>query len=733
MTLSKELVKQIDALLGQAEADGRNVLFEQEAYQILEWLGFDVPKWCFVTSEDELAKALTEEANFDSKKAVLKIVSRDIQHKSDIGGVVICENTPGIIKEKYTNMIQVVKEKEPSAKLEGVLIMECLEIVNEILLSLMNDKQFRHVLTLGLGGTFTELYKDIEMRLVPASREELATMAPRLLTYPLIQGYRGRPGVDEDKLLDAMDAINQLAENFSKKAGNDHVIEEFEINPLASTPDGRLCPIDSILRFSKRGVKPNVTIMGDCHEALTNLFYAKRIALIGASDQEQSVGRGIMETLQQSNVEIIPINPKRDEIFGLKAYKSVTEVPGKINAAVVAIAAKHCLNAIKECVAKEIPAVVLMSGGFGEMGDEGKEVEQQILDELAKGPTRVIGPNCLGIYSDHNKLSTFFLNPEQFAIPKDATYREELAVLSQSGAIAVNLMEIMRNVAAAKLVSFGNMMDLDVTTLIRYMNLDEKVKVIAVYVEGLKRGRFFFDNINNIETPVVVLKGGRSPEGSKATMSHTGAIAGDYKVLQCAMEQANVVEAGDLMEFGDFTKAFVFMCEKKVKGLRTAIISNAGGSGVTAADEIRNTVLQLAEYSDSAKATIRENMGGYVQLNNPTDIGGSSTDLHFIAAVEALCEDDNVDNLVVMPGFEPVSINVDRLVDNLITVYKKYDKPMVVSFSYFRTRFDLVDKLENHGIAVYPMSERAVRSMDAFVKYHMRKQGHPLYKLERKA
>ncbi|GAH20269.1 unnamed protein product, partial [marine sediment metagenome] len=312
--------------------------------------------------------------------------------------------------------------------------------------------------------------------------------------------------------------------------------------------------------------------------------------------------------------------------------------------------------------------------------------------------------------------SSFFLPSEKMNIPKRE--KNELSILSQSGAISVNLMHLLPNVGVRSIVSFGNMADVDATDLITHFNKDKGTKVIALYIEGFKNGRKFYEVAKNLEKPLIVLKGGKVEEVKEATISHVGAMAGDYDIVKTVFGDANVINAEDIQQFFEYCKIFTLLDEKRVEGNKIAVLSNSGGLGILGADGIKNSRLSLTKYSKNTISKIKNIVRGFLTVSNPTDIGTDATDMDYIEVAKYICDDREVSALVLLPGFEPPPIEIPRLIKNIEKICKQTEKPIVVAFTQTEDRIKYANQLESKNVPVFQSPERAVKALGKYINYY---------------
>jgi len=708
--------KRLEAFFENALNQKRNLLYEHEAYDLLGLLGLDVPRYLLVKSASQLRKTIPGLLEMPGDKLVMKIVSPDILHKLDAGGVKILPAEPQALLQAYDDMLATVKNRRPDAKIEGVMVSEYVPFEYEILVSLINDEQFGPFISVGFGGTYTEIFEDIQLALTPAPRKYLRSMLRSLKSYPIFSGYRGLPAVSEDKLVEVLETINYLGAEFSRYGSSRFIIEEFEINPFAITKDERIVAIDSILRFSLldgdyKGIETADT------SNLGYFFSASTIAFIGATDTPGKIGTAIMENIiKHKSASIYPVNPNRNRVKGLKCYPSVKDIPVPVELAVIAIPAPLCPAAVRECAEKGVKSIVLITGGFREAGEEGARMEREILLAAREKGIRLVGPNCIGVYSAKENLNTFFLPEDRLKIPR--TGNNNLVLLSQSGGIAINFTNILQNIGVRAIVSYGNMMDADASDFVRFFDSDPDTEVIFIYTEGFAgRGRKFYETLRSAKKPVIVLKGGKSRAGAAAARSHTGSMAGDYKRIQAALRQAGVIEAPSFQDALDYIKIFSLLGQKEIKGNNICIISNTGGLCILGADELEKTGLRLGKFAQNTLDKMEEFMEAYVKPNNPLDLGGGASDGIFTRAVSLVAADPNIDALCLFPTIEPAPINQDRLFDELTGIIQSTAKPVVVAFAQNEQRSGIINNLEKHRIPVYATPEQAVRALSVYIEF----------------
>lgn len=289
------------------------------------------------------------------------------------------------------------------------------------------------------------------------------------------------------------------------------------------------------------------------------MFDIKSVAIVGATPNEGKAGNIILKNfIEDFKGKIFPINPKYNEIYGLKCYPSISNILDPLDLVVVAIPAKGVPEVIREAGEKKVKMAIIISAGFSETGEEGRKLEEEIKEYSKKYGIRIIGPNGMGVYDPYNGIDTFFVDRNRLKRPK----KGKISVLSQSGAISLAIMEWLssRDIGVSKIISYGNRIDLDEVDFLNYFKNDENTKAVFIYLEGLKegRGKEFLKAAKELNKPVVVLKSGKTKRGILAVSSHTSSMAGDYEVYYHAFKQYGIIEAKNMEEFMIYLQAISY-------------------------------------------------------------------------------------------------------------------------------------------------------------------------------
>nr|MDO8099394.1 CoA-binding protein [Candidatus Njordarchaeota archaeon] len=463
--------------------------------------------------------------------------------------------------------------------------------------------------------------------------------------------------------------------------------------------------------------------MADASSYLEHFFRPKSITVVGASRQPRKIGHVIFKNLIELGFpgKVYPVNPNATEIMGLKAYRSISEIDDEVELAVIATPSSIVPDSMEDCARSHVKAAIIISGGFKETGENGKKLEEQVLNTARNAGIRVIGPNCMGIYDTYNSIDTLFLPRYRLKRPG----RGNVSFISQSGAFGAAVLDwaAEMGIGISKFISLGNKADIDEVETLKYLREDKTTKCIAVYIEGTNRGREFTETLREItaEKPVVVLKGGMTPEGQSAVLSHTGILAGSPQVYDAMIKQTGAIKAETAQELLDFSVAFTH--QPVPHGDRVMVVTNAGGFGVLTADSISRLGLKLAKPKGETMQQIRSKMPPMVNLKNPLDLVGDASPERYKAALEPLTADPDIDGMIVIILVQTPEINAD-IVDVLTNIASFYRKPLVVTTVGGELTNMLTKMFTESGISTYPTPERAVKSMKALITYaqhHMRK------------
>ncbi len=452
---------------------------------------------------------------------------------------------------------------------------------------------------------------------------------------------------------------------------------------------------------------------------LESLLHPKAVAVIGASRKPGKVGYEILANLIDAGFEgkIIPVNPSGGEVLGLEVCADLMQYEGTIDLSVISVPNKGVKEAIEASIAKGAKSVIVITAGYKETGKEGAALEREIVELCRSSGVRMVGPNCLGVINTQHKLNASFAKQ----MPREGG----ISVVSQSGALCTAILDWAagRNVGLAKLVSIGNKADLDETDFIKVLADDEATKVIACYLESITTGDEFLAEAEEAaqSKPVVVLKVGTSSAGVKAASSHTGSLAGADIAYGAAFKRSGVIRAENFESL--FDSATAFAMQPVPKGNKVAIITNAGGPGIMAADATENSGLVVQPLQPHIAQELKAKLSPAASVNNPIDVLGDASPEQYGLALEAAMKDDNIDAVVVLLTPQAMTDTVGTA--RMIASHMNGSKPVLASFMGGHVVVDARHELMKLGIPDYTSPDRAVAALRSMCDYNAWKHRPP--------
>jgi acetyl coenzyme A synthetase (ADP forming)-like protein len=441
--------------------------------------------------------------------------------------------------------------------------------------------------------------------------------------------------------------------------------------------------------------------------SLGSFFAPKSVAVIGASREPGKLGHEVFKNIIDAGYKgnLYPINPKADEILGRKCYPSIKDVPSDAELVVVIVPARFVPQVIADCGLKAVRAAIVISGGFKETGEAGKELERQMLEAAHKAGIRIIGPNCQGVNSTTSGLCASW---------PLVTTKGAISVVSQSGTVgaALECWAADEGVGVCKFVALGNKSDVDEIELLEYLADDPITKVIALYIEGVRDGRKFMEVARDTvrKKPVVVLKGGRTAKGAEAVLSHTRSLAGSDRIFDAAFKQVGIIRAGGVEELYDICKGFARL--PPPKGKNVVVITSSGGAGILATDASEEMDLDLVNLPDKARSTLKEKLPPECILRNPLDITGSATSQMYDEVLAALGAESEIHSVVMIIGDPMPGIT------EVILKHFKAGKTIVpVMLGGGSVEVEERAKLQKANVPVYSDPTRAVRALAALMRH----------------
>jgi acetyl coenzyme A synthetase (ADP forming)-like protein len=678
-------------VLDGVKASGRTALTAPEGKLVCDAYGIPVPKEGLARSAQEAAKF----ADGMGYPVVLKIVSPDILHKTEAGGVLVGLKSADEIAKGYETILANARKYNAGAKIEGVQVQQMLSRGQEVIVGAITDPSFGKLVAFGLGGVLVEVLKDITFRLAPATREDALSMLDGIQAAEILKGVRGGDPVNRDSLAALIQKVGDLVSDFPE-------IVEMDLNPVFATAEGATAAdVRIVVDFAPKESRYRPT-QEDIVRQMNRIMKPDAVAVIGASAEDGKIGNSVMKNLINGGYQgkIYPIHPKAEEVLGRKAYKSVKDVPGEIDVAVFAIPAKFVAQALVECGEKKIPGAVLIPSGFAETGNV--EGQKEIQEIGRKYGVRLMGPNIYGFYYTHKNLCATFCTAYDV--------KGQAALSSQSGGIGMAIIGFSRSakMGVSAIVGLGNKSDLDEDDLLTFFEQDDNTQIIAQHCEDLKDGRAFAEVARRVtkKKPVVVLKAGRTSAGAKAASSHTGALAGNDKIYEDVLKQSGVIRARSLRDMLEFARAIPVL--PTPKGENIVIITGAGGSGVLLSDACVDNGLKLMAMPGDLDTAFRKFIPPFGAAGNPVDITGGEPPTTYKNTIRLGLEDERIHSIIL--GYWHTIITPPMVFAKLVAEVvqelkaKGIHKPIVASLAGDVEVEQASEYLYDHGIPAYPYS-----------------------------
>jgi acyl-CoA synthetase (NDP forming) len=633
--MEREQIK--EEIIKKAKTEKRSALTEAESKQILARYGIPVVEETVALTPDDAAKA----AEIFGYPVVLKGLGSKLMHKTERGLVRLNLLTPEAV-------ITAAKEISRSAgeDLEGYLVQRMMQGRREFVAGLFCDAQFGPVVMFGLGGIFTEVMDDVVFRVAPVSEVQVEAMLDELNSAKLLGPFRGEAPVNRKRIIDVLLGLSQLAMECPD-------ITEVDVNPLVADAAGEITAVDALIILGKR-MEEKLDRRPVNPEDISRIFSPRSIAFVGASSNVRKWGYRLLANTVAGEYAgaIYLVNPNGKDIAGRKVYKSLLDIPGKVDLAVVTIPASQVRDLIPVMKEKGIRYMLLISSGFAEAGEEGVQLEKDLVTAAEDAGILIIGPNTMGLNNPHEKLFC----AGSTAWPKPGS----VGLVAQSGNLGTQLNSFAEkeNIGLRAFCGSGNEAMVTVEDFMDTFAVDEMTKTVLLYVESAKDGRRFLREAKRVsrKKPVVLLKGGRTEAGNSAAASHTGAMASNIRVFNAACRQAGIILARQPMDLLDLSAAFSSL--PLPRGKRVALITLGGGWGVVATDQCAESGLVIPPLSRDIISRIDEILPSYWSRGNPVDLVG---ELDFDVAtkvVEMLAGWDGCDAIIHL-GVEGVESLLD--------------------------------------------------------------------------
>jgi len=666
------------------------VITEELSKSILKTYGVKVPGYALVKSAEEAAK----EAKKLGFPLVMKVVSPQILHKTDVGGVKVGINNVDEVKKTFKDMYGRLSKKK-GVDVKGILLEKMVPKGVELIVGVQNDPQFGPVIMVGLGGIMTEVMKDVAFRMLPITTSDAKSMLNELKGSKLLKGFRGSPPIDLNMVSKMLVQIGKLGME------NANYINSIDFNPVVVYPkshfvvDAKIILNDKIKKNSISKAKPNI-------ESMESFFTPESVALVGASATPGKIGNSVLVALgkQDYKGKVYPINPKQESILGIKCYPSLDAINEKVDLVVVCIDLAECGPIMNTCANKGIHNVVIVSGGGKELGGDRAAMEAEVKELSLKHKIRVIGPNCIGMFNAANRLDCAFQGQERMVRSKLGN----VAFFSQSGTMGISMLESADVFGLSKMISFGNRSDVDEADMIWYAANDPQTKVVGLYVEGFGDGRKFINTAKRVmkekKKPIIIWKSGRTEAGAKQAASHTGSLGGSNAIIMGAFKQAGIISVDSYQELVGVLKALAW--QPPAKGNRVAMTSNGAGPMIGGIDQLERLGLTIGKLSPELLKKMKERFPPTVPIHNgnPADVGGGANADDYRFVIQQFLDEKNID--IAMPWFvfqdDPLE---ETIVEYLAELSNKKQKPILAGGNGGPYTEKMTKLIEANNVPVY--------------------------------
>jgi len=662
---------------------------------------------------------------------VVKGMGASLMHKTEAGIVHLNLADAAAVRAACRQIIQTA-----GAALEGLLVQPQVRGRREFVAGLFHDRIFGPVIMFGLGGIFTEALADVTFRVAPLTPTDAEKMLDEVKAHKMLGAFRGESPANRQQLIDTLMGLSEIGQK-------ELDVSEVDINPLIITPEGEVCAVDALV--IKDGRSEKITPFPPVDpEALGKLFYPRSMAFVGASGQMGKWGHMLFTNTVSSGYqgEVYLVNPARDVIAGRKTYKSVTDIPGPVDLAVVTIPAAGVCDLIPELAEKGIKNMLLITSGFAETGPEGKTLEKKVTEKARKAGILIVGPNTMGIINPHIRLycTGSLVWPDPGGI----------AVVAQSGNMGGQLLYFaeQQGIEIRAFCGSGNEAMATIEDYLEAFEIDDVTKIVMLYIESVKNGQRFLESARRLsrKKPIVMLKGGQTEAGSRAAASHTGAMTSDARVFEAVCRQTGIIKVDRTMDMLDLSAAFSSL--PLPRGKRVAIMTLGGGWGVVASDLCASFNLEVPELSPELIDTINGILPPYWSHANPVDLVGERDNSFPMRVIEELIRWDGCDmvlnlgilgrkhslkRLVKTAAVDP-NYNQDffdkvvaamydfekKYIAHIVKLMETYEKPVIgVNIVTDETEDKTLYKVDGSRYkgVFFPTPERAVKSLAKMYDY----------------
>lgn len=761
-SLTETEAKATAQVLEKVHAEGRSQLYEHEVYHLVELVGaISPPQHHFVSVGEPITPELLQ--TFPGEKVVLKVVSRDIVHKSEAGAVVFVQKQPETVRREVERLI--TRQSESGVRVDGVLLVEFVErsdsgFGQELFIGIRASREFGAIIAAGLGGVDTE-YLAHKMKpgvavakalVSETTPEQFFDLFRKTAAYEILSGQtRGHQRVVSDgELMRCFRAFLGLAQRFCVfRGGEGPSITELEVNPFAFRRQ-RMVPLDGRGRIGEvtHPPPPRPT------DKIAAMLEPRSIAVVGVSGKRENFGRIILDNIRDCGFpseHLYVLKAGVEEMDSVRCVSRIDRFPEPIDLLVVATS-KELPRLMEQIVdSGKVSTVILIPGGLGETQDSEALQEQlrKIITSSRLGAGRgpiVLGGNCLGLRSLPGRYDTFFV-PNEKLDPRRGEPTSRTALITQSGAFAITRVSNLEAVNPAFTITIGNQIDLTVSDLVQAVGRRDDIDAIGVYVEGFRDldGLDFVRAVENAVAAgktVVFYKAGKTAPGQSATASHTASIAGDHEVCQTALASAGAIVTDTFKEFEQVLEIATRFHDRSVGGRRIGVISNAGFEAVGMADAILGARYELEMPNLSTEATQRiaaalteANLGSLVNIRNPLDLNPMANEDVYEACIRAMMEDGGLDAVVisVVPFTPQLRTTPEELeaelagslAQRLPALMREFDKPMIVVIDAGPPYDALARAIRRGGVPVFPSCDQAIRSLGRYLCHRTERGSGP--------
>ncbi|MGA6973182.1 MAG: acetate--CoA ligase family protein [Candidatus Binatus sp.] len=632
----------VSSLISSARSSGRSVLTEIESKRILHSLGLPVIVPEAASTADDAVQAAVR-IGFP---VVLKVLSPQVSHKSDVGGVELNLADETAVRQAFDRIRRSLAEHARDALFEGVAVQPMAKNGLELIMGTFRDDRFGAMVMVGLGGVFVEVMKDTALALAPIGGREASAMLARLRGAGILRGFRGQPGVN-------IDAIISLLQTVSGIAAAHPEIAEMDLNPVVAYENG-LAILDArivLASDSKSAAQPDPNRAARLKN-LERAFNPRTVVVIGDKRMGGYMWLRSMTQLKGKlySVQIDPNEIPGIEAMGIENRKSLAEITEPIDYAISAVPRQIAPRILKDCIANHVGSIGFFTSGFSETSEElGIRLEAELRELALNSEIALVGPNCMGLYSSPAGLCNY--PDEKAGDPGDVCF------ISQSGTHTINfcVQAPSHGIKMNKAASIGNVLILEAADYIDLMTADPATRVIGMYIEGVRDGRRFFDSVRRAAErhPVVIWKGGVTEAGARATFSHTGSLATAEATWRTVVQQSGAVEVASLDAMLDAVE--LFARAKRIGGKRMGLVAMTGGQSVVITDTFATAGLDIPALSESSYDELKtffNIIGG--SYRNPLDAGGTIGAAHHQGNLDRILEilerDSLIDAIVLEVG-----------------------------------------------------------------------------------